>query len=575
MKTVNSYIKKYFPLIESIEDYDREMFRGDLVAGFTVGVMLIPQGMAYALIAGLPPEYGLYAALVPLVVYAFMGTSRHLSVGPTALVSLLVAAAVSPLAETPEEYIYLSIILGFMVGIIQLIFGLSKMGFIVNLVSNPVLSGFVSAAAIIIGLSQLHHLFGLESVSGGLHEVLYGILIQISDFQLITFAIGLLSIAIIFILKKRYPIIPGPMTVMIIGIIIVYLYGLDQNGVPIVGNIENGLPALYFPELNVNTILVLLPMSMAIALVSLMESNAIAKVIEKRDKSYEIDSDQELVALGTAKIVGAFFQSYPASGSFSRSAVNYSSGAKTGIASLISALTVGLTLLLLTPVFYYLPNAVLAAIIMVSVFGLIEFDQFKKLWKLGHYDRYMLLATFAGTLFIGIKEGLLLGITLSVIMLLYRSARPNYSVIGKIPGTTIYRNVSRYKTEQKPNYLIFRFDAPLHFANAVYFKTRVEELMHEHPETKCLILDLNGVNEMDSTGLDVLFEIIDNLRKENIDVKLAQVKSTVRDIIVKKVNADKVPEFFMRIEDAVKSSSRKSDSEKMSDEEFQIYKDTH
>lgn len=187
----------------------------------------------------------------------------------------------------------------------------------------------------------------------------------------------------------------------------------------------------------------------------------------------------------------------------------------------------------------------------------------------------MLLATFAGTLFIGIKEGILLGISLSVIMLLYRSARPNYSIIGKIPGTTIYRNVRRYKTEQKPDYLIFRFDAPLHFANAEYFKSRVEELINKHPETKYLILDLNGVNEMDSTGLDILFDIIDNLKKENIDVRLAQVKSTVRDIIAKKISADKMPEFFMRIEDAVKSSGRKSEKEKLSDKEFHIYKDTH
>ncbi len=562
-------------LFQALRDYTSDMFKNDAIAGVTVGVMLIPQGMAYALIAGLPPEYGLYAALVPLIIYAFIGTSRHLSVGPVALVALLVAAAVNPIANSPEEYIALSILLAFMVGAIQFIFGIFKLGFLVNLLSHPVLSGFVSAAAIVIGLSQLHHLIGIESISGGLHEIIIGVVLQIHDIHLWTLVIGVLSILLIGLLKVKYPKVPGPIIAVAAGIGFIFMTGLDSAGISIVGEVNRGLPAFMMPNLAIDTMMTLFPMALAIALVAYMEAIAVAKAIEQKDKSYQIDPNKELIALGSGNIAGSFFQSFPATGSFSRSAVNYSSGGKTGIASLISALTVGLTLLLLTPVFYYLPNAVLAAIIMVAVFGLIEYEKFIKLWKLGHYDRYMLLATFAGTLFIGIKEGILLGVSLSVIMLLYRSARPNYSVMGKIPGTSIYRNVRRYKTEQKSEYLIFRFDAPLHFANADYFKTKVEELIREHPETRCLILDLNGVNEMDSTGLDLLFDIKKDLEKEKIDLRLAQVKSAVRDIINKKVSKDEIPEFYMRIEDAVKSANKVIKKDVTHDGEFHIYKDTH
>ncbi len=564
---------RWIPLIASLKNYNKEFFKSDLIAGFTVGVMLIPQGMAYALIAELPPEYGLYAALVPLIIYAFLGTSRHLSVGPVALVALLVAAAVSPIANSPEEHIALSILLALMVGLLQMAFGLLRMGFLVNLLSHPVLSGFVSAAAIVIGISQLHHLLGIESITGSLHHVIYGVAVQLSAIHIWTLAIGVISILLILLLKRRYPKIPGPILAVTAGILLIFSTGLDQSGVSIVGEINKGFPSLVIPEMNLEIWSALFPMALAIALVAYMEAIAVAKAIEKRSKSYQIDPNKELIALGAGNIAGSFFQSFPSTGSFSRSAVNYDTGAKTGVASLVSAFTVAITLVMLTPIFYYLPNAVLAAIIMVSVFGLIEMEQFKNLWKLGHYDRYMLLATFAGTLFIGIKEGILLGVTLSVIMLLYRSARPKYSVMGKIPGTTIYRNVSRYKTEQNPHLLVFRFDAPLHFANADYFKTKVEEVIQGHPDTSCLILDLNGVNELDSTGLDILLEVIHDLEQSGVNVRLAEVKSTVRDMIKRKVKKENSPEFFMRIEDAVNSINEFKDPEAR--EEINIYLDTH
>ena len=515
--------------------------------------MLIPQGMAYALIAGLPPEYGLYAAVVPLLIYAFMGTSPHLAVGPVALIALLVAAAVSPLANTPEEYITLSILLALMVGTVQLILGLLRMGFLVSLLSHPVLSGFVSAAAIVIGLSQLHHLLGIDSVSGGVHEIFYGVVSQANVINIWTVVIGVSAILFILLFKRVAPKIPGSLAAVVAGIVVIAATGLQQAGVNIVGSVPDGLPAFAIPQITWASVQALFPMALAIALVAYMESIAVAKAMQQKDGSYQINPNQELVSLGSANIGGAFFQAFPVTGGFSRTAVNFDSGAKTGLASVFSALVVVITLLFLTPLFYYLPKAVLAAIIMVAVVGLIDTSGFRKLWKIGHYDRYMFLATFVGTLFIGIKEGILLGIVLSVLMLVYRSARPNHSVLGRVPGTSAYRNVERYETEQLKDTLIFRFDAPLHFANAEFFKEQVYKLLERHSETQTLILDFNGVNEIDTTGLDELFEVIEHLQDQQIEVRMAEVKSPVRKLMAD-AQGGKTVDFYMTIDDAIVAS---------------------
>ena len=572
MNSIKYHINQTFPLLQDIAAYSGEKFKGDLSAGLTVGVMLIPQGMAYALIAGLPTQYGLYASVVPLLIYAFLGTSKHLGIGPVALIALLVASAVAPIAETPDEYIALSILLALMVGVLQFSFGLMRMGFLVNLLSHPVLSGFVSAAAIIIGLSQLHHILGVGSVTGVLHEIVYGIAVQAANLNLITLATGAGAIALILFAKKKLPALPGPVLAVAAGILFIYFTNLHEAGVMVVGEINRGLPALVMPAIEWGTIMQLMPMAVAIALVAFMESIAVGKAIQQKSKEYKINSNKELIALGAANIGGSLFQAFPVTGSFSRTAINYETGAKTGVAGIISAAVVAVTLLFLTPLFYYLPNTVLGAIIIVAVFGLIDYKEFKRLWKIGHYDRYMLLATFTGTLFIGIKEGILLGVTLSVIMLLYRSARPNHAVIGKIPGTSVYRSINRYETEQDPNVVVFRFDAPLHFANAEYFREKVNELLIERPDTTCMVLDLNGVNEIDSTGLDELLETMKDLSEKKVSVKLAEVKAPVRDMLKTSSKTDEEWTFYMQIEDAVMAFT---DSEKEENETtYTIHLDT-
>ncbi|AXJ01171.1 sulfate permease, SulP family [Cyclonatronum proteinivorum] len=554
MIPAQSILQRFLPVTDWLPKYDRSQLKGDLSAGLTVGVMLIPQGMAYALIAGLPPQYGLYASVVPLLIYAMLGSSRHLGVGPVALVALLVAAAVSPVAQSPEEFLALSIILALMVGLLQLVFGLLRLGFVVNLLSHPVLSGFISAAAIIIGLSQVHHLLGISSVSGSLHDILWGLGTQLGGIKPITLAVGIAGIALMILGKKYVKALPAPVMVLLAGIFVVWITGLHQTGLSVVGTIPAGLPPFAVPALSAEAVSTLFPMALAIALVAYMEAIAVAKAIQQRDKSYKINPDQELIALGASNVAGSFFLSFPVTGSFSRTAVNFDTGGKTPLASVISALVVLVTLLFLTPVFFYLPHAVLAAVIIVSVYGLIEFGQFRTLWKLGHYDRYLFLAAFLGTLFIGIKEGILLGVMLSVAMLLYRSARPNHVVLGRLPGTQIYRDIRNYETEQNPTALIFRFDAPLHFANAEFYSDKVSELIQHKPETRFIILDFNGINDIDSTGLEALHDLLKDIRRDNRVPMITEAKFAVRSMIKKAWPEADVPQFFMRIEDAVEAA---------------------
>lgn len=554
MIPAQSILQRFLPVTDWLPKYDRSQLKGDLSAGLTVGVMLIPQGMAYALIAGLPAQYGLYASVVPLLIYAMLGSSRHLGVGPVALVALLVAAAVSPVAQSPEEFLALSILLALMVGALQLIFGLLRLGFVVNLLSHPVLSGFISAAAIIIGLSQLHHILGVSSASGSLHDILWGLGSQLDSVKPLTLGVGAAGIALMIFGKKYIKALPAPVMVLFAGIIVVWVTGLHQTGLSVVGAIPPGLPPFVIPEITAEAVSALFPMALAIALVAYMEAIAVAKAIQQRAKTYKVDPDQELIAIGASNVAGSFFLSFPITGSFSRTAVNFDTGGKTPMATVFSAVVVILTLLFLTPVFFYLPHAVLGAVIIVSVYGLIEFGQFRSLWKLGHYDRYLFLAAFLGTLFIGIKEGILLGVMLSVVMLLYRSARPNHVVLGRLPGTHIYRDVRNYETDPNPRTLIFRFDAPLHFANAEFFSDKVQELIQAKPETRFIILDFNGINDIDSTGLEALHELLKNIRRDGRIPLITEAKFTVRNLIKKAWPEADVPEFFMRIEDAVESA---------------------
>ncbi|MBT6161253.1 MAG: solute carrier family 26 protein [Flavobacteriaceae bacterium] len=531
-------LKKFIPLLQWLPRYKKAYFSGDLSAGLTVGVMLVPQGMAYAMIAGLPPVFGLYAALIPQVVYALLGTSRQLAVGPVAMDSLLVASGLGALALSGiEEYIAMALFLSLFMGTIQFILGLFRMGFLVNFLSKPVISGFTSAAAIIIGLSQLKHILGTSiERSNQVHILLKNALLNIDSTHWITVGIGLTAILIIKLSKKINPRIPAALIVVFLGVLIVYFLNLNEQGVKIVGEVPSGLPSPKLPTVDGSRISELFPIALTLALIAFMEAISVAKAIEEKHSDYEVDPNQELIALGASNIIGAVFQSYPTTGGFSRTAVNDQAGAKTGVAPLISALVVGLTLLFLTPLFYYLPNAVLAAIIMVAVFGLIDLNYPLQLYKNQKDEFILLLVTFFITLGVGIKEGILLGVLSSLILLVYRTSKPHIAVLGRIRNTHYFKNVLRFPddTETFKEFLVLRFDAQLYFGNKEYFKKELlKQLEQNGKETQYIILNAEAISYIDSSAVFMLRQLINHLKRQNVRLIIAGSIGPTRDILYK------------------------------------------
>ena len=529
-------MKKYFPIIDWLPNLSKKSIQSDFVAGLTVGIMLVPQGMAYALLAGLPPVFGLYAALVPQVIYALMGTSRQLSVGPVAMDSLLVASGLAALKLSGiDEYISMAIFLAFFMGLIQLILGFLKMGFLVNFLSRPVISGFTSAAAIIIGLSQLKHLVGAPFESSNkIHLLLIEFLDKGSQIHLTTLIIGISAILILVFLKKINSSIPGALIVVVIASLWIKYFG-QNSGVSIVGFVPEGLPYFRMPKMNLLDIYKILPLALTLALIAFMEAISVAKAIEEK-KDYSINPNQELIALGTSNIIGSLFQSYPTTGGFSRTAVNEQAGANSGLASIISATVVGLTLLFLTPLFYYLPNTILASIIMVAVFKLIDFKAPKRLWKVSKSEFYILVFTFLVTLFIGIKEGIILGVLASLLLLVYRSTQPHVAVLGKIKGTDYFKDIDRFSenTETFENLLLLRFDEQIYFGNAQFFKEQLlEKVDQKLGKLNVVILSSGGINYIDSSGMKTLNEIILILKSKNIKFYMSGAIGPVMDSLFK------------------------------------------
>lgn len=515
-----------------------KQFKGDLPAGLTVGVILIPQGMAYAMIAGLPPVFGLYAALLPQVIYAILGTSRQLAVGPVAMDSLLVATGLGALKLSGiDEYISMAIFLALFMGVIQFLLGVMRMGFLVNFLSKPVISGFTSAAALIIGFSQLKHLLGVDiERSNRIHEIVQNTLPVLKDTHMYSLLIGLAGIVIIMLIKKWKRAIPGALIVVVLSIILIYLTGLDTQGVQVVGDIPSGLPKVGLPAIKQEQIADLFPIAVALALVAFMEAISIAKSIEHKHEDYKVEPSQELIAIGAANIVGSIFSSYPTTGGFSRSAVNNEAGAKTGMASFIAAIVVALTLLFLTPLFYYLPKPVLASIIMVAVFGLIDFKYPLKLWNNRKDEFLLLLLTFGMTLFVGIIEGIIIGVLFSLLLLVYRTAKPHIAELERIKGTDYFKNIERFagETESRPDLLIIRFDGQLYFGNTEYFKSELaKRCKNKGPELKSIVLNAEAINYIDSTGSIVLANVIKEINDKGISFYMAGAIGPTRDIIFK------------------------------------------
>ena len=509
-----------------------------MLAGITVAVLLIPQGMAYALIAGLPPIYGLYAALTPQIVYAFLGTSRQLAVGPVAMDSLLVAAGLGALSlVSPSEYIQLAIVLALIMGGIQFLLGVFRMGFIVSFLSKPVISGFTSAAAIIIGLSQLKHLLGVPlAQSNKIHVFIRSIIESDTPIHLPTLLIGMVSIFLIATIKRLNSKIPSALIAVTIGIAWVYFGQQDKAGVAVVGTIPSGMPSFTLPNLDWETVQTLFPIALTISLVAYMEAISVAKAIQEKHKNYEVNPNQELIALGASNVIGALFQSYPTTGGFSRTAVNDQAGAKTGVAALTSALIVAVILTFFTHWFYFLPKAVLGAIIIVAVVNLMDFKYAARLYKSRKDEFLVLLLTFLLTLFVGITQGILIGIVFSLLLLVYRTSKPHHAFLGRIGTTNYFKNIERFPDEVviREDLIILRFDAQLFFGNIQYFKKLVFDAVEKNKgKVKGFVINARAINYIDSTAIEQLIAIIKKLQQNQIRVMMVGAIGPARDLIIK------------------------------------------
>ncbi|WP_138431989.1 SulP family inorganic anion transporter [Fodinibius saliphilus] len=533
---MEEWLKKTFKISGWLPDYNSQKFRGDLTAGITTGVMFIPQGMAYAVIAGVPPIYGLYAGVIPLLIYPLLGTSKNLSIGPVAIDMLIVAAGVSLLAEpNTERYITLTILLTMMAGGLQLLMGSMRLGSVLNIFSRPVIAGFTLAAPLIIAASQLNNLLGIE-----LPQTQYVIVIieevlrNIDHVHLQTFLWGGIAIALLAFIKHVKPIFPASVLILGGSILISWSAGAQAVGIQLVGDIPMGLPTFGLPEINFNNMRELLPTALTLALVQFMSVASLGQTFAKKN-NYIIDANHELVALGASNFFGSLFKSIPVSGSFSRSAASDQANVKTPLANIITSAVIIATLLLLTPVFYFLPMPILAAIIIVSALNLIDISEFIFLYTTRRSEGLIAIFTAACTLLIGIQEGILLGVVASMIHMLYKYSRPNVAELGIIPNTRLFKNLDR-NPEAKPidGLMILRVDASFSFVNADFFRDYIIEKSRErNKSTHYVVIDGSTINSLDTTAIEQIKTMAGTLQNWDIELYIAGLKGPVRDIINK------------------------------------------
>lgn len=535
------------PFKEWMVVYNRENFIADLIAGIVVTVLIVPQSMAYALLAGLPPQVGLYASIVPLIIYGLMGTSRTLAVGPVAVVSLLVASGIGSLnPATPEQYLQLTFTLALMIGIIQLLMGVFRIGFLVNFLSHPVLSGFTSGVAILIALSQVGAMVGVVLPrSEYFHEIILSLLQSLGRINPYVLSLSIFSVVTLLYFKhglkvhlKRLGLSDqlaltltktGSLFVVVTTTVAVSYWGMDTRfDVAIVGAVPSGLPPLTIPLLDLNIWRDLLPIALTISVISYMESISVAKSLAAKRRQ-KIDANQELIALGMANLGASFSSGYPVTGGFSRSMVNFSAGAHSGMASVITAGLVVVTVLFLTPMFYYLPKAVLGAIIVVSVMSLIDVSAFFHAWRYDRSEALSLLVTFIAVLELGIDNGIFAGVIASMGLYLWRTSRPHIAVLGRIGESEEYRNILRHETRTFPHILALRVDESLYFPNIQYLENAVWAYVADNPKIAHFVLVCNAVNFVDTSALEVLKELHQRLAENGIGFYMAEVKGPVMD----------------------------------------------
>ena len=508
------------------------VMRADIIAGITVALVLVPQSMAYAQLAGLPAYYGLYASFLPGIIAALFGSSRQLATGPVAVVSLMTASALEPIAGANQElYIAYAIMLALMVGVFQLGLGLLRLGVLVNFLSHPVVVGFTNAAAIIIGTSQLGKLFGVTAEKADhTYETVFNILVEATrNTHIETLLMAILALGIMILLKRYLPRIPNVLTAVAVTTIIAWQIGYEDMGGKVVGSIPAGLPPIALPLLDFQVMTELLSVAVVISIIGFMEAISIAKAMATRTRQ-RLDANQELVGQGLGNIVSSFSGGYAVSGSFSRSAVNISAGAITGFSAVATGIVVGITLIALTPLLYNLPQATLAAVIIMAVINLIKIEPIKHAWKVQRHDAVVAVITFILTLVWAphLEQGIKIGVILSLALFLYRTMSPRVAVLSRDPDGTL-RDAEVRKLQTCRNISLIRFDGPLYFANTGYFEDKVLERVALKPDLKFVIIDAEGINEIDATGEEMLHNLVVRLNEAGIELIIARAKKQLWD----------------------------------------------
>jgi SulP family sulfate permease len=538
-------LRRYLPVLDWGRRYDRTAFAGDAVAAVIVTIMLIPQSLAYALLAGMPPEAGIYASIAPILLYALFGTSRALAVGPVAVVSLMTAAAVGNVAESGTAgYVAAALTLALMSGAMLLALGLFRLGFLANFLSHPVIAGFITASGILIAASQLRHVLGIEGGGHTLIEIAAGLWEHLGEINWITLVLGVSATAFLYWVRgglkpqlRRLGLGPrladlgaktGPVLAILATTLAVWLFDLQARGVAIVGEVPRSLPPLTMPSLSPELLSQLALPALLISIIGFVESISVAQTLAAK-KRQRIDPDQELIGLGAANLGAAFTGGFPVTGGFSRSVVNYDAGAETPAAGAFTALGLALAALFLTPLIHYLPKATLAATIIVAVLSLVDLSILKRAWTFSRADFAAVSVTILLTLLAGVELGVTAGVVTSILVHLYKTSRPHMAVVGRVPGTEHFRNVLRHEVITQPHVLSLRVDESLYFPNARYLEDQLASYAADKPELTDVVLMFPAVNEIDLSALESLEAINTRLREAGIRLHLSEVKGPVMD----------------------------------------------
>ncbi|WP_050927554.1 SulP family inorganic anion transporter [Aestuariivita boseongensis] len=538
-------LSRYLPILRWVPSYDREAFSSDVIAAIIVTIMLIPQSLAYALLAGLPPEVGLYASIAPLVLYTIFGTSMTLAVGPVAVASLMTASAVGELtAQGTPEYLGAAIALAFLSGLMLIVMGVARLGFLANFLSHPVISGFITASALIIAFGQLKHILGIDVHGHNLIEQVESLVAGLSGANIPTMVIG--GAAIAFLVWSRRFLTPllrklgvapklasslskaAPVLAVIATTLAVWGLGLQAQGIAIVGDVPKGLPTPALPTVDVELWKSLLLPALMIGVIGYVETISVAQTLAAKRRE-RIDPDQELIALGAANVGSSFSGGFPVTGGFSRSVVNFDAGARTPGAGALTAIGIALATLFLTPLLFNLPKATLAATIIVAVLSLVDLDAIRRTWVYSRSDFAAMLGTIIGTLLFGVEIGIAIGVISSLALFLGRTSRPHVAIVGRVPGSEHYRNINRHKVETTPGVLSIRVDESLYFPNARFLEDTINDAVAQDNTIRHVVLMCPAVNSIDASALESLEQINLRLRDAGILLHLSEVKGPVMD----------------------------------------------